>query len=420
MTSEFDAAVEDLTSHLTSERQAWLFGAGISCRSGLPLMYPLTELVAANYADTRATHHSLFTSLRSSLPDVAHIEHVLSQLGDYVALAERSKDQKIAIDGSDYEVETLRALHGGIRDAIRDVIRRGYLPGEDDDPPTIAEEGKHVVKVEHHRNFLRTLFAARDKVGRPLRPVHFFTLNYDTLLEDALALERISFADGFSGGAMAYWAPETAYAQNGAGGRVAAHLIKLHGSIDWHAESNGSVIRCREGCGYPERAGNVLIYPQATKYMATQRDPFASLFEKLRELLRSQQPMVFAICGYSFGDEHVDLQIEEAMAKPDCKTVLVAFVREQEKEGVSQLPDKLVDWMANKPWANRIFALTNKGLYHGSTTNLSQAGETHDWWTFEGVTKFLSDGPQQLEYNALASPALGAIAEEAIAAGSAE
>ena len=420
MTADFDAAVEDVTAHLTSERQAWLFGAGISCRSGLPLMYPLTELVAANYADAAADHHVLFASLKSSLPDTAHIEHVLSQLGDFIALAERSKDQKIAIGSAEYAVETLRALHGKIRDAVRDVIRRGYLPGAGGEAPKVAAEGTHVVKVEYHRDFLRTLFAARDKVGRPLRPVVFFTLNYDTLIEDALALERISFADGFSGGAMAYWAPETAYAETGAGGRVAAHLIKLHGSIDWHAEGTGSVIRCREGCGYPERAGNVLIYPQATKYVATQRDPFASLFEKLREVLRSPQPMVFAICGYSFGDEHVDLQIEEAMAKPDCKTVLVAFVREQEKAGISQLPDKLVDWMANKPWANRIFALTDKGLYHGSTTNLSQAGETYEWWTFEGLTKFLGDGPQHAEDNVVAFPALVAGVEDAAGVGSAE
>jgi len=420
MTTNFDAAVEDVTAHLTSERQAWLFGAGISCCSGLPLMYPLTELVAANYSDEGANHHALFASLKSSLPEAAHIEHVLSQLGDFVALAERSKDKKISIGGTDYGVETLRALHGGIRDAIRDVIRHGYMPGEGDEAPKIAEEGAHVVKVDHHRNFLRTLFAARDKVGRPLKPLHFFTLNYDTLIEDALALERISFADGFSGGAMAYWAPETAYAETGTGGRVAAHLIKLHGSIDWHAENNGSVIRCREGCGYPERAGNVLIYPQATKYVATQRDPFASLFEKLREVLRSPQPMVFAICGYSFGDEHVDLHIEEAMARPDCKTVLVAFVREQEREGLFQLPDKLVDWMTNKPWANRIFALTDKGLYHGNTTNLSQTGETHEWWTFEGLTKFLSDGPQQAEDNVVAFPVPVAGVEDDVAIGDAE
>lgn len=407
MTSDFDAAVEDVTAHLTSERQAWLFGAGISCRSGLPLMYPLTDLVAANYSDADADHNALFAALRLSLPETAHIEHVLSQLGDFIALAERSKEQQISVGGADYAVHTLRSLHGGIRDSIRDVIRRGYLPGEGGEAPKVAEEGKHVVKVEHHRDFLRTLFAARDKVGRPLRPVNFFTLNYDTLIEDALALERISFADGFSGGAMAYWAPETAYAENGAGGRVAAHLIKLHGSIDWHAEGNGSVIRCREGCGYPARAGNVLIYPQATKYVATQRDPFASLFEKLREVLRSPQPMVFAICGYSFGDEHVDLHIEEAMSRPDCKTVLVAFVREQEKAGVAVLPDKLVDWMTHKPWANRIFALTDKGLYHGSTTNLSQAGQTHEWWTFEGVTRFLSDGPLQAEDNVVTAPVAG-------------
>ena len=417
MTAEFNAAIEDVTAHITSERQAWLFGAGISCCSGLPLMNPLTKLVAANYANEAADHSKLFKALKSSLPDDAHIEHILSQLGDFVTLAERSKAQRVSIGAADYSVETLRALHGEIRDVIRDVIRRGYVPGQGDDAPKVAEEGKHVVKVEHHRKFMRTLFAARDKAGRPLRPVHFFTLNYDTLIEDALALERTSFADGFSGGAMAYWAPETAYAETGTGGRVAAHLIKLHGSIDWHAESNGSVIRCREGCGYPDREGNVLIYPQATKYVATQRDPFASLFEKLREVLRSPHPMVFTVCGYSFGDEHVDLQIEEAMARPDCKTVLVALVCEQEKEGVSQLPARLADWMTHKPWANRIFALTDKGLYHGNTKNLCRAGKTYDWWTFEGVTKFLGDGPQQAEDNVMTFPAPTVIADNAATAG---
>ncbi|MFG1230535.1 hypothetical protein [Xanthobacter wiegelii] len=110
-----------------------------------------------NYADTSAAHHALFASLRSGLPDAAHIEHVLSQLGDFVALAERSKDQKIAIGEADYAVETLRALHGGIRDAIRDVIRRGYLPGENGGAPKVAEEGKHVVKVDVAPNFYPAL-----------------------------------------------------------------------------------------------------------------------------------------------------------------------------------------------------------------------------------------------------------------------
>ncbi len=358
-------------------------------------MYSLTELVAAKYTDAAADHHALFTALRSSLPASAHIEHVLSQLGDFITLAERSKDQTIAIAGADHGLDALRALHGDIRDAIREVIRRGFHPAMGEDAPKIAEDGEHVVTVDFHRWFIRTLFVARDKAGRPMRPIHFFTLNYDTLVEDALALERISFADGFSGGAMAYWSPETAFAEAGAGGRVAANLVKLHGSIDWHAEANGSVIRCREGCGYPERAGNVLIYPQATKYVATQRDPFASLFERLRNVLRSPSPMVFAICGYSFGDEHVDLQIEEAMDRPDCKTVLIAFVQEIEADSNHTLPRRLDEWLKTKTWANRIFVLTDRGLYHGSTSNLSQTVEKYDWWTFEGVTRFLGDGPQQ-------------------------
>ncbi|MDX9708408.1 MAG: hypothetical protein RBT64_02540 [Trichloromonas sp.] len=59
-----------------------------------------------------------------------------------------------------------------------------------------------------HREFVKA-------VHRPIRPgktdglgrVDYLCLNYDTLLEDALALERISFSDGLDGGVTGWWNP---------------------------------------------------------------------------------------------------------------------------------------------------------------------------------------------------------------------
>src|SRR3546814_2442820 len=47
--------------------------------------------------------------------------------------------------------------------------------------------------------------------------------------------------------------------------------MKLHGSIDWILGDEGDVWRVRDTDIYPRRSGSVLIYPQSTKYVATQR-----------------------------------------------------------------------------------------------------------------------------------------------------
>src|SRR3546814_3354041 len=82
--------------------------------------------------------------------------------------------------------------------------------------------------------------------------------------------------------------------------------MKLHGSIDWILGDEGDVWRVRDTDIYPRRNGSVLIYPQSTKYVATQRDPFAAQFSMLRGLLGSSSELVLAVCGYSFGDEHIN------------------------------------------------------------------------------------------------------------------
>ncbi|WP_020565891.1 SIR2 family protein [Methylosarcina fibrata] len=398
MDADFNTALDDITAHLTSERQVWLFGAGISCCSGLPLMGTLTELVALRLEDSKDNTYSLFCQIRNQLPETSHIEHVLSQIGDLIALAERSRDGVTRIDNKDINSESLKELHGNIRDAIQAIIRYGYHARNGDEEIRIACESDKVVSVDLHQKFIKTLFAVREKPGRSQRPIQFFTLNYDTLLEDALAMERVAFVDGFSGGGMAFWSPQISYSEWGVSHRINAHVYKLHGSVDWHSDfQQGFVYRCRDGRSYPKRAGNVLIYPQSTKYLATQKDPFAKLFEHFRSALTDNFGNVLAICGYSFGDEHVDLEIESAMARSDSRTVIVAFVQEIETDEGFQLPSRLIKWLSEKPWRGRVFAITSRGLYHGSLNNLCEIPRTFDWWTFEGVTKFLSDGPQQIK-----------------------
>ena len=84
-------------------------------------------------------------------------------------------------------------------------------------------------EIDTHRAFVRA-------IHKSLRPgkwasdqsVDYLVLNYDTLIEDALALERMPFSDGLDGGSTGWWNPTTLDRTD-----LVARVLKLHGSINW-------------------------------------------------------------------------------------------------------------------------------------------------------------------------------------------
>lgn len=263
-------------------------------------MLPLTERIYS----LLATHASfaLLKAIKDDLPADGHIEHVLSQLADYIAIAERSKSGKLVVGGTTVDKDVLKKAHETVLEQISEVIRWGYVKGP---PEQVGTMKNPIVQVDHHLEFIKALFVVRQAgVHERRRAVKLFTTNYDTLIEDALALTGIPYYDGFSGGAVAFWNHPFGTEEPDMHHR--ACLVKLHGSIDWRINAEGLVHRVRLGDGYPKDATQVLIYPQASKYVATQRDPFASQFDRLRKAMHGSSDNILGICGYSFGDEHVN------------------------------------------------------------------------------------------------------------------
>lgn len=372
--------------HLKSSEQSWLLGAGISFDAKLPLMYPLTNKVKK---DIEASHNKLYddiiTPLFEELPEQCHIEHVLSHLGDYAALAERNKEKKTIIRGEEVELATLEEAHNIILESISNVIRCGYVEGSDE---TADEEGtlsEPIVDIESHLEFIDTLFNhASAGVHERRKTVNIFTTNYDTLLEDALALNKVPYWDGFAGGAVAqrtqrYGEPAPTNGQR-------ANLIKMHGSIDWFLCDKGYVWRVRANDRYPKTDRRVLIYPQATKYIATQQDPFSSQFDLFRKSLNSRQSNTLAVCGYSFGDDHINNEIEFALSKEENKTVLLAFL-----ECKDDMPECLEKWRRSS-FGSRVLIASLYGLYVGDQGPFKRKDDDDYWWTFKGVTSVLKNG----------------------------
>jgi len=158
----------------------------------------------------------------------------------------------------------------------------------------------------------------------------------------------------------------------------------VHGSIDWCLLKDDSIPRrIRSGIKTESETSHVLIYPAATKYQETQRDPFAKILQYMRETLSpsEMQEMVLVICGYSFGDSHINSEIEKAISQSEGRLTIIAFVNTDKPEGT------LLNWLSNEAISDQIKVYANKGFFHGKKEFI----QTTDllWWKFEILTQLL-------------------------------
>lgn len=388
---------EQFEKHLNSPKQTWLLGAGVSYPANIPLMYPLTQRVmefARNErfaADAEAIR--VLDFIVGDCTESSHIEHHLTHLGDLTSIAERSRTGGMDIGGGIISKAKLEEVHNGLIEQIASTVRWGYRAarkngeGQIVDEAQIGSPSKSIVDISGHSKFVEAVFGtSRAGLDFLRTPVEFFTTNYDTLLEDALALAGIEFQDGFIGGGVAFWNVRNYASQAG----TRAVVSKLHGSIDWYRPPSGAanLLRIRHGDTYPSRGGAVMIYPQATKYLNTQRDPFAEIFQRFRQRLSHGSDHVLLVCGYSFGDEHINAEIEIAMSSSRNQLTVIAFNDEPNGE----LPPTLRAWQS-KPWSQRLFVASPKGIYQGSTGPIFSIEDgKRDWWTFDGAATLLASG----------------------------
>tara|TARA_R110002051_G_scaffold91441_2_gene160927 strand:- start:2743 stop:3969 length:1227 start_codon:yes stop_codon:yes gene_type:complete len=398
MTEAPDIAAQ-FEKHLNSPKQTWLLGAGVSFGANIPLMTPLTTRVLDSTESQLYPNDAIALSaldfLKTDVSDEANIEDILTHLGDCISIAERSRNDSIKIGEYVFDRSKLVEIHLALLDKIAETVRWGYKPpvldeaGEIVHPESIGIRGDPIVDIKGHADFIAAVFGSNRAGVEYLRtPVEFFTTNYDTLLEDALALNQITYRDGFIGGGVGFWRIEN-YRE---GERTRAIVTKLHGSIDWYRPGiyPSPLLRIRDDNLYPKREGGaVMIYPQATKYLNTQRDPFAELFQRFRHRLAVGTDHVLLICGYSFGDEHINAEIEQAMASSKSQLTILAF----SDEPANKLPKTLSEWRRNRSWRKRVFVASPKGLYQGDEgPHFGIENQPRDWWTFTGATRLFSSG----------------------------
>ncbi|WIX33927.1 SIR2 family protein [Salinicola sp. JS01] len=391
---EFEVKLDSLKQLLSSQsNQSWLFGAGVSYDSNIPLMYPLTTRVESIINSRSGENEKeILGRLKEDLSDSSHVEHYLSHLGDLLAIAERSRGKKSGIGGVSYSREDLKSLYSEIIKAIGETVRYGYKAGDPDSEieEVVGTAEEPIVEIDPHVHFIEALSLSQANLERRSR-ITFFTTNYDTLLEDALGLHKKAVCDGFTGGALGFWNAEEEFSRPIANSAT-FHVYKLHGSVDWHRDPEHGLLRVRYGTKYLSDPTDIMIYPQATKYVETQKDPFATLFLGLRRTLMHPYQNTLITCGYSFGDNHINAEIEGAL-KSNQNTTLIAFIKESPDEESGIAVHEVLDrWLSDPKICQRIYVAGESGIYHSSTKPVCEEGKSYNWWRFDGLTEFIKTG----------------------------
>lgn len=167
-----------------------------------------------------------------------------------------------------------------------------------------------------HLQFLKNLSYRKSRLSRP----KVFTTNYDRAFEVAAASGGFITIDGFSFDSRRSFngkffdydivltknnrvTTEDNFAPN------VIHLYKLHGSIDWFQE--GKAI-CQHPSGDAKNLP-LMIFPNKEKFQLSYDQPYFEMMSRFQNELRKSGSTTLIIIGFSFGDNHINRVIEEAL-----------------------------------------------------------------------------------------------------------
>lgn len=155
-------------------------------------------------------------------------------------------------------------------------------------------------EAPHH-----SLIELIDKVVPPNEPLHFFTTNYDGIIEQILEAKgsefltsgrRLRVCTGFNSTRPNRCQPELFRAKPERGERL-VHVVKLHGSATWKKDDSGPV---ETGWGMPTSHDCLLYFGYKS---IPNEEPFIALHEILKIALLESDAVV--TIGFRFGDPYI-------------------------------------------------------------------------------------------------------------------
>ncbi|NQG19953.1 SIR2 family protein [Streptococcus suis] len=175
-------------------------------------------------------------------------------------------------------------------------------------------------------NFLSSLS------GKDGNKFSVITTNYDVLIEEAAAENNFVIFDGFNftplpkfDSNMFEWnlvkevpnvnTREVEYKDK------TFNLVKIHGSLTWERQENGSIIR-KSKDSITDTNNMVMVFPSSDKFAQSYQEPYFELFTKFQELIKRPNTLLIS-SGFSFADDHISKMVTQALKNNSSLKLLV-------------------------------------------------------------------------------------------------
>jgi len=355
----------------TPDSVSFLLGSGVSIPAGMPSVNHITEKVLSGMGVMRHTDGKYYIGEPDDVM-VGYVERVVEflkrlhpEIKDYYGSRPwYTPDSERMVNYEDlyyvalqiYQSET-GAHENPIVQAFIDKILPDIKPlfvGREDEIERvwnlrkIAEEATHYIHdivssilrtKPTDMSYLSCIGDACQDIGIPL---NLFTLNHDTVLEQYLDGSGVEYTDGIESTEKGYryWSPEVFEHTT-----HKVRLFKLHGSWNWFRYEQSAATGRNDPVGMAidghywlikgpdgelqrrDCGRSMLLVGTFNKIPEYTNRIFADLFCQFRRALRETDLLI--VCGYSFGDQGINMQVEEWANSAD-KTVMVVIHKNPE------------------------------------------------------------------------------------------
>lgn len=152
---------------------------------------------------------------------------------------------------------------------------------------------------------------------------HIVTPNYDRVAEYASDIAGFFHATGFAPGIIRNReSGDPVSVLRGAHTARTVRIWKVHGSLDWFADSSGRVVSLPISERLPESFLPLIVTPGVSKYERTHDEPFRSAIQGADGAL--DRAASFLCIGYGFRDRHIQPKIVDRCRQRNVPIVILA------------------------------------------------------------------------------------------------
>lgn len=176
----------------------------------------------------------------------------------------------------------------------------------------ITSKIEKLVSPEIPQDIVHEKFAKWIRNANRRKAIEIFTTNYDYLFEIGFERVKVPYFDGFVGSHSPFFCPTTVAENDLPADWV--RLWKVHGSLGWRFDEKQNRIVREKG------KGSLMVFPSLLKYDDSRKQPYVSFIDRLAAFLKEDDSFLI-ICGYGFGDQHLNDTIIHALSRTRSSAV---------------------------------------------------------------------------------------------------